>query len=78
MSLAYPLSVRNREGLMATALIREAIRKGSGLWFYDCPACPCDFGALNRDRGEAVRQGAGHDAKFHPSTANGTNRPTED
>jgi hypothetical protein len=53
---------------MAAALIREGVRKGSGLWFYDCPACPCDFGALTRDRAAAQQQAADHDAEYHPGT----------
>jgi hypothetical protein len=51
--------------MTATAQIREGIRPGSGLYFYDCPECPCSFGAMTRDRAVAEREAADHDAEFH-------------
>ena len=52
-----------------TAQLREGIREGAGLWFYDCPVCPCDFGPMTRDKDEAQRQAREHDAKYHAEVA---------
>jgi hypothetical protein len=51
-----------------TAQIREGIGPGTGLWFYDCPECPCDFGTMG-SREKAEREAAGHDAEHHAATA---------
>jgi len=56
------MTAYTREGV---AQIREGIREGSGLFFYDCPACPCDFGAMTRDLAVAEREAAEHDTAFH-------------
>lgn len=53
---------------MAVAQLREGVRDGSGLWFYDCPVCPCDFGTMG-SREKAKREGAAHDAECHATQA---------
>jgi len=53
-----------------SAELREGIRPGSGVWFYDCPVCPCDFGPLTRDKDEAQCQAREHDAKHHREDRN--------
>jgi hypothetical protein len=49
---------------MAIAQLREGIRPGSGLWFYDCGACPCAFGTMG-SREKAEQEGRAHDAVYH-------------
>jgi len=63
---------------MSVAQLREGIRAGSGLWFYDCPVCPCDFGTMG-PKAKAEREAAEHDAKYHPVTcpACGSESPGE-
>jgi hypothetical protein len=56
---------------MTTAFILEGVKPGSGLWFWDCPVCPCAFGPLVLTRTEAKRQGREHDAECHPEPAPG-------
>ena len=55
--------------MIAIAQVREAIRPGSGLWFYDCPACPCDFGVMTSDKARAEQEARDHDARYHAGAA---------
>lgn len=53
-----------QESPAPVARLREGIRDGSGLWFWDCPACPCAFGPVG-SRARAEREAAEHDAECH-------------
>ena len=56
---------------MTTAFILEAIRPGSGLWFWGCPVCGKQ-GPEVLTKTEAKRGAREHDAEFHPEPE-GTN-----